>query len=239
MSLILHAGAEPVTYDQLRSLETPLATATHVPIPHHRIVAAVKNTLGNYGHEVVEENYGLTKDGARFFGVLSLKSLYDGYEDTLGLRNSHDKKFPVGISYGARVFVCDNLSFCGDVVIRRKHTVNAWRDIHGLLAEIVEPLALQRQKQHDTFERYKYTALSDMMTDHAIMELYRQDVINVQRIPEVLEQWERPKHDWGDKNAWRLFNAVTFSLNGRIAEDPSSTQRLHRVIDGVCSTVLH
>ena len=35
--------------------------------------------------------------------------------------------------------------------------------------------------------------------------------------------------------AWRLFNAVAFVLDGRILGDPQSTQRLHRVIDGVCT----
>lgn len=29
------------------------------------------------------------------------------------------------------------------------------------------------------------------------------------------EQWERPAHDWGDRTAWRLFNAATFALTGR------------------------
>jgi hypothetical protein len=36
--------------------------------------------------------------------------------------------------------------------------------------------------------------------------------------------------------AWRLFNAVTCVLNGRILAEPQSTQGLHRVIDGVCSS---
>ncbi len=82
----------------------------------------VKYSLGFYGHEIIREDYGVTPDGARFFGVLSLKSEYGDYSDTVGLRNSHDKRFPIGISFGSRVFVCDNLAFSGDRVIRRKHT---------------------------------------------------------------------------------------------------------------------
>ncbi len=53
------------------------------------------------------------------------------------------------------------------------------------------------------------TALSscpctDAIADHAILSMYRKDIIGVQRIADVLEQWERPAHDWGDKTAWRL-----------------------------------
>ena len=38
-------------------------------------------------------------------------------------------------------------------------------------------------------------------------------VIGVQRIADVSEQWEHPSHEeWGERTAWRLFNATTFAL---------------------------
>ena len=80
--------------------------------------------------------------------------------------------------------------------------------------------------------------LPDMAADHAIMELFRQNVLNVTRIPDVVAQWNRPEHEeWGDRTAWRLFNAVTFALNGRVAENPGITQTLHNVINGVCERI--
>ena len=57
----------------------------------------------------------------------------------------------------------------------------------------------------------------------------------MQRIADVLEQWERPAHDWVDKTAWRLFNAATLTLAGRVAERPDLTKQLHQVIDSVCT----
>jgi hypothetical protein len=36
----------------------------------------LQHTLGFYGHEVTEGNYGVTPDGMRFFGLLSLRSTY-------------------------------------------------------------------------------------------------------------------------------------------------------------------
>src|SRR5438309_2070191 len=159
MTLMLHKGAEEVPYETLRLAATPTATETHVPIPHFRLVDMLRHTLSFYGHDITEEHHGLTKDALRYFGLLSLKSTYGGYEDTVALRNSHDKKFPIGIGFGGRVFCCDNLSFIADHVIRRKHTANAKRDLPGLVGELVEPLMLQREQQFKTFERYKQTAL--------------------------------------------------------------------------------
>jgi hypothetical protein len=233
--LMLHAGAEPVGYAQLKALLVPGATDTHVPIPHHSVVDMVKYSLGFFGHEIVGEDYGVTPDGARFFGVLSLKSEYGDYTDTVGLRNSHDKRFPIGISFGSRVFVCDNLAFAGDHVIRRKHTTNAKRDLPGLVAEVVEPLRDQREHQARMFDAYRHTFLEEAQADNIIMSLYRRGVINLTRIADVLEAYENPPHDWGERSAWRLFNAVTFALTGKVAENPQATSALHSVIDGYCT----
>jgi hypothetical protein len=94
MTLMLHAGATPVSYDDLRSVVTPLGTDTHVPIAHHELVQLVRYTLGFFGHDIVQEDHAITPDGSRYFGLMSLRSPYGDYCDTLGLRNSHDNLFP-------------------------------------------------------------------------------------------------------------------------------------------------
>lgn len=233
MSLMLHAGAEPVSYDDLHLLPTPKATQTHVPIAHSSVVDMVRYALGYFGHDITQEDFGVTEDGMRFFGVLSLKSPYGGYTDTFGLRNSHDKTFPIGISFGSRVFVCDNLAFSGDTVIRRKHTVHAKRDLPGIVAGVVEPLQAQRASQHAQFCRYKSMDLSREVADHLILQLYRKRIIRVTKIPEIIGHFENPPFDWGERTAWRLFNAVTFVLEGRVLENPNATTKLHEVINAV------
>jgi hypothetical protein len=114
--------------------------------------------------------------------------------------NSHDKSLPIGIAFGSRVFVCDNLAFSAD------HVISASKE----------------------------TPLSDQLADHAILDLYRKEVIGVQAIGHVLKAFEEPPHDWGDRTAWRLFNAATYALAGKVAEKPDLTKQLHQVIDGVC-----
>jgi hypothetical protein len=236
-ALTLHAGANALSYDDLRKLKMPEGTSTHVPVPHHEIVELMRYTLGFYGHEIVEEHHAATADGNRYFGLLSLRSTYGEYSDTVGLRNSHDKSFPIGIAFGSRVFVCDNLAFIGEHVIRRKHTVKAKRELPGLVTEIVAPLQQHRIAQNQKLLQYQGQKLTDAQADHAILSMYRQDIIGVQRIGEIVEQWERPAHDWGDRTAWRLFNAATFALAGKVAEKPDLTKKLHAVIDATCTEV--
>lgn len=236
--LNLHSGGELVPYEALRELETPPATATHVPIEHHRLIDLVRGTLSMFGHSIVEEHHALDHDNQRYFGLMELRSPYTGYRDTLGLRNSHDKSTPIGIAFGSSVFVCSNLAFIGDHVIRRRHTANAKRELPGLLMEIIEPLAIQREAQAKTFDRYRGTLLTDQQADHLTMQLYRQGVYGVQRIADVAREWDTPTFaEFEERNAFRFFNGVTYALNGRIAENPAATARLHQVIDGVCATI--
>jgi hypothetical protein len=234
VSLMLHSGANAVSYDGLRSVITPQGTDSHVPVPHHEVVELVRYTLGFYGHEIAEESHAVTADGARYFGLMSLRSPYGDYTDTVGLRNSHDKSFPIGIAFGSRVFVCDNLSFIGDQVIKRKHTIKAKRELPGLVTEIVQPLQAQRIAQNHKLLHYQASALTDEVADHAILQMYRNDVIGVQAIGHVLKAWEEPPHDWGGRTAWRLFNATTFALAGKVAERPDLTKQLHTIIDSTC-----
>jgi hypothetical protein len=158
---MLHCGAEELDYDALRDLETPPATKSHVPVAHYSVVDMLKHSLDYYGHEVTEEHHGVTQDGARYFGLLSLKSTYGEYEDTVVLRNSHDKKFPVSIGSGGRVFCCDNLSFHAEHVIKRRHTLNLLREMPMMIHSAVEPLNVQRETQHLTFEKYQHHMLTE------------------------------------------------------------------------------
>ena len=236
MTLILHCGADPVDYDGLRGLHTPEATESHVPIPHSRIVDLVRHTLTFHGHVIQSEEHGTTQDGARYFGVMQLASTYGGYEDSVILRNSHDKSFPVGVGFGSHVFCCDNMAFIADTVIKRRHTVKLKRDLPGMVIEIVEPLAEVRRKQHESFDRFKAIEVTDTDADHLIMEMYRQKVINVTKIADVHNEWQSPTFEEmaEQKNAWRLFNAATFALRDRAVQHPAATQALHTIIEGMC-----
>ena len=237
MALILHCGAKEIEYDDLRHVAIPPATQSHVPLAHFRLVETIRYALGFHGHEIIDEKHGITEDGMRYFGALMLKSPYGNYIDSVGLRNSNDKTFPIGVAFGAKVMVCDNLSFHSTHVIRRKHTTNSLRDLPGLVSELVEPLRAEREAQHVCFERYQATPLTDERADHAILSMFRRRIIGLQRIGDVVSEWDNPSHDWGDRTAWRLFNAATFALAGRVSENPGITRELHQVIDGFCEEV--
>ena len=212
----------------------PEPTSTHVPIPHFRVVDLVATTVGMSGTRSRPSTTASPRTALATSGSCRSAAPTRGYEDTVGLRNSHDKSFPVGIAFGSRVFVCDNLAFLADTVIKRRHTANAKRDLPGLVGELIEPLALQREAQANTFERYRASSSrtsSPITPSSTCTEAGGQHAAHSGRSRSGTNPLRRVQ---GTRSAWRLFNAATFALNGRIVENAAITPKLHTVIDGVC-----
>ena len=134
--LMLHTGAQTVELAQMGLVQTPERTDTWVPIAHDRFLGGVIEQLQAAHMNIVSRAHGLTRDGARYFGLLQVVNgtNHNDYGMVVGVRNSHDKSFPAGLVVGASVFVCDNLSFSGEIKLARKHTVFVERDLPQLIA---------------------------------------------------------------------------------------------------------
>jgi hypothetical protein len=104
MSILL-ASTGKISREELAMMPTPPATATHRPVPHHVIVEALVETLGFRQIGVLREEYAVSSDGMKMFGVLDLATGFEGCRFSIGLRHSHDKSFRLAITVGVRVLV--------------------------------------------------------------------------------------------------------------------------------------
>ena len=91
------------------------------------------------------------------------------YAYVLGLRNSHDKRFPAGLAVGASVFVCDNLSFSGEIKIARKHTRHIVRDLPELVSGAVGQLAERWHEQARRIDAYRSHEIGDKQAHDLIV----------------------------------------------------------------------
>jgi len=112
-TLIGYQGST-IPRETLALVPTPPSTATHRPIPHHEVVQALIETLGFRHIGVVQDEYAVSPDGMKMFGVLDLESEIQGCRFAIGIRNSHDKTMRLALTCGYRVFVCSNMAFSGD-----------------------------------------------------------------------------------------------------------------------------
>lgn len=268
--LMLHCGAGLVDLERVEAVNTPEATDSHFPIPHIELINLVREGLGTAGYDIVQEAHGLgdgviyttdakgrriaDKDqpipGGRYFGLLEIAPKNFGGLDSpdvkpdyglvAGLRNSHDKTFRSAFALGGRVFVCDNMSFSGEVVIGRKHTLNILRDLPNLITGAIQQLGVEQLRQAARFDAYKAFGINDAQAHDLAICAMREGVFAPNRIKKVVEEWHEPSHDdfAREKNVWRLFNGVTEAVKprgqegiARLNTNLNGLQKLHTLLD--------
>jgi len=233
--LCLHCGAHEVPRMEVANVITPKPTETWHPISHHRLIQQVENTLKATNLKIGVQAHSLTHDGMRYFGLMEIigKSASDDYCCVLGLRNSHDKTFPAGIVAGASCFVCDNLSFSGEIKFARKHTRFIVRDLPQLVERSIGLLFAKWHDQDKRIAAYKRAEIEDAAAHDLIIRACDVGVCSNRMIPAVLHEWREPKHQaFEGRNTWSLFNAFTEALkDGTLAELPKRTEALHGLLD--------
>lgn len=254
--LVLHCGAHAVEEDVLRAATTPVRTyrgekrqRAFYPIPHAALLDCALENLESAGYQTVERAHALTRNGERYFGLLRLHHVDQALTDralVVGLRNAHDGSFAAHLSVGASVFVCDNLSFSGEVCVSRAHTRHIARDLPFLMCKAIGQLGEQRQLQERRFQAYHNRDLERRDAHSLILRALLAGVIGEQRVLDVATEWEAPRHEeFVPRNAWSLFNAFTEVLKPRqregappagsnLATLAGRTQKLHGLFDCAC-----
>jgi hypothetical protein len=211
VGLLAHRGAQLIGRQDLRDLPTPPPTATHQPIPHARVVEALIETLGYRGLRVVTDQYALTPDSMRMFGVLALNVEESGIRFAIGLRNSHDKSYAFGLTVGYKVFVCDNLAFHGDYQpLTRKHSKN-------LVIEDVVAIGVERMQRNFApmvrqVNAWREHELSDASAKLLIYQAFIESELDApRRLSRIVhDQYFTPTQDeFQARTLWSLSNAFT------------------------------
>src|ERR1700680_3785997 len=123
--LLAHCGSNKLPREQLNCVPTPEGTPTHHPLAHHTIVEALLEALAFRHISVMRDEYAVSQDGMKMFGVLDLETAFEGCRFSIGIRNANDKSMRLAMTVGYRVFVCDNMAFQGDFSpVLAKHSKN-------------------------------------------------------------------------------------------------------------------
>ncbi len=208
--LVLHCGAEKVSRADLMNVATPFATETWRPVPHYEVAELVATEAGRRGYEIIKEEYGLTRRGDRMFGVLRFKPENSGLEYTraLGIRNSHNKQFALGLVAGYSIFICDNLAYSGEITIHRKHTSGI--EINELIPEAFDRLGEQYLRLEERIGCMKLEMLS--IDEARVVTVMAAEIKAIPScdILEVLNEFKEPRHqEFSEPTKWSLYNSFT------------------------------
>lgn len=209
--LIAGRGTQHVDREFLRNLPAPVGTTTHQPIPHIQIVNALIETLGFRHINVVADEYAVSVDGARMFGLLELDYEFSGVRFAIGIRNANDKSMRLALTVGYRVFVCSNMAFKGDFTpVLSKHSKNF---------NLVDSLSIGVDRIQRNFEPlkqsicdWKANILSPNDARLIIYEAFVEGKLTVspRLMRAVHGHYFEPQHDeFKQATLWSLSNAFT------------------------------
>ncbi len=209
--LLTHCGSSKITREELKVILTPPGSPTHQPIPHHQIVGALAETLSFRQISVVREEYAVSGDGMKLFGVLDLETTFDGCRFALGLRNSNHKSMRLALTVGYRVLVCDNMAFYGDFTpVLAKHTKHL--SLVDTLAVGVDRMQRNFEPMRKQVEAWKGTRLLDEAAKLVIYRAFVEGELDVpkdlaSRVHDHYFNTELP--EFASRTVWSLSNAFT------------------------------
>jgi len=242
-NLILHCGAHHASYDDVLNVQTPNRTHSHVPVPHSEVLSLVGAEMTRLGFNLKDAAHGLSHEGNRYFGLLSYSRPAgpcgdrDDYETIVGVRNSHDKSVSAGLVLGSQVFVCDNLSFMGEIKISRKHTAHVEGALPQLVREAVAKAPGALEVQDRRFDTYKDFGLSRGQANDLMVRSFERGACTASQLGQVIKEYRDPRHpEFRDRNAWSLFNAFTeVGKSNSLAVAPERTMALQATFDHAIS----
>ncbi len=209
--LLAHCGSNKINREQLQIVPTPEGTATHHPLAHHTIVEALLEALAFRHISVVRDEYAVSEDGMKMFGVLDLENAFEGCRFSIGVRNANDKSMRLAMTVGYRVFVCDNMAFQGDFSpVLAKHTKNF--SLIDAISVGVDRMQRNFEPMRRQIEVWKESLLS---SEVAKLIIYRAFVEGELEAPKHLARrvhdlYFNPQYEeFATPTRWSLANAFT------------------------------
>ena len=209
--LLAHCGTNKIGRDELAMVPTPEGTESHHPVAHHVIVGALTEALDFRHISVVRDEYAVSEDGMKMFGVLDLETAFEGCRFSIGIRNSNDKSMRLAMTVGYRVFVCDNMAFRGDFTpVLAKHTKRF--SLVDAISVGVDRMQRNFEPMRQQIVAWKGSLIAD---ERAKLVIYRAFVEDELEAPKHLarrvhELYFQPQYEeFAPRTQWSLTNAFT------------------------------
>jgi hypothetical protein len=219
-TLLTHCGARAISREQLDAIGAPPPTRTWFPVRHADAIDSVASALSDAGFAIRRVQFAVSRGNARLFSTMDLTArLACGVSLAVGVRNSTDKSFPLGFCAGSRVFVCDNLAFRSELMVRRKHTRFGREQFEREIRGAVSTLEQFRRAEEVRIARLQAVEVTDQAAESWMLRGFERGIVSTRELPALIRGWREPAHEeFRPRTLWSLFNAFTGALGpGRLA----------------------
>ena len=233
MSTLLYNSATDIKVEReyLANLQTPPPMGKrHAPYAFHSFATDTVDAIERAGFTIEQEDYAITKDENRLFGLLNVSRPVVQDSPTFGvpalhrpkwnllvaLRGAHDQSISRGLAIGSRVMVCSNLCFHGDLGNwNSKQTTNIAHRIPEMVADAVAGLGDAGRKLTVDFDAFNAKQITREAGDKVLLDIYRSGGFSASQMGRAVDDWDEcsvEEHTANGRNLWWLFNSATHAL---------------------------
>jgi hypothetical protein len=203
--LIAHTGAQIVTREELANYATPEATETFKPVSHAQLVETLTQVMQDRGLHIEREQFAVQNH--KLFGTFDLTwQKMEEYGAAVGFRHANDKSMPIQIAVGARVFVCDNMAFLGELIHTRRHTAKL--DLAEELDRATFNYIRGFRRLIDDIQVWKETKIEERRAKQLVFDIFRQKILPLRLFPYLANGVEGSK----EMTAWEFHNRCTGNI---------------------------
>ena len=202
-------GANKIKRDALALIATPEPTDTFKPIAHHLLANSLIETLSFRHINVVNDEYVVSPDGMKMFGLLQLEATFLDIRFSIGVRNANDKSMRLGLVAGYNVMVCSNMSFVGDFKpVLSKHSKHF--NLEDALTIGVDRIQKNWTPMQQELEHRRNVQLNDNQARLLIYEAFLAGKFPIKLMKPVDREYFNPSYEeFKPKTLWSLENAFT------------------------------
>ena len=202
-------GKNKINRTDLALIPTPEATDTFRPIAHHQLIETLAETLSFRHINVVEDEYAVSDDGMKMFGLLKLDATFLDVRFSIGIRNAHDKSMRLGLVAGYSVTVCENMMFTGDFhPVLAKHTKHF--NLQDALTIGVDRIQRGWTPLQQEMEHRRTVTLTDDKARLLIYDAFLQGRFPIKLMKPVDHEYFEPSYEeFKPKTLWSLENSFT------------------------------
>ena len=195
------------------SCPVPASTRTYAPISHLALIDAVKEELDKRGLVVKDERYQHNRSGQQMFGHFTVNGGNSEQDLALGFRNSYDKSLLLGAVSGARVIVCSNLMFAGDVKMQKMHTpAHLASGLQFLVREVVDSLEAQFKRIQLDTQKLKDVTVNPRLIHELLGELFYSEAVVTEAQLRIVRDELKQQTNFGADTLWDVYNHTTEAL---------------------------
>ena len=181
-------------------------------VPHFDLVKTLEDRMDAAGWGFTDRKISVDKTMSDMVGAWNIN--VPGFQEmpdqqlAIGFQHSNRCKRSLRILVGSEVKVCTNGMAIGEVVLKKKHTINL--DLASEIDEALERYVEIAKEIPIMTQRMKERELTSAEADHILMEAGRAGLVGWSTLGDVSEEFLHPTFaDNGTFTSWGLYSAFT------------------------------